>query len=94
MVRKYKIEYRYKEYPNYPNATELSRERGELKVRLRIISDFAIAFGVLFLFAWYVSIPLLLAGFGCRYYLKKYYDDKTERKIARLIEEEKLKNNT
>lgn len=87
MVRKYKIEYKYKEYPNFPEATELSRERGELKARLRIFSGFLIAFGVIFLVAWYVSIPLLLLAIGLKYYLKKHYDDATDRKVLKLMHE-------
>jgi protein-S-isoprenylcysteine O-methyltransferase Ste14 len=85
-----RFQYTYKSYRGYPEATEISRDREEKKIPLTILSGLLVIVGLIALFvdfmnSWYIALCLLaLGGLGI-FYIIKYYDIVTERKVKRAI---------
>ena len=92
---KIKYQYRYQEFENYPEATEISKQREEQKARRKALSPFLyilypiLIIGVLSgsyqLGLLWLAIPLLILIIYAIVYFTKNYDKITEKKIKEAI---------
>lgn len=85
-----KYQYTYKSYHGYPEATEISRDREEKKTPLIILSGLLIIGGLIvllvdFINSWYISLCIMALGGLGMFYIIRYYDEATERKVKRAI---------
>ncbi|MBO7762209.1 MAG: hypothetical protein J6T24_05375 [Clostridia bacterium] len=85
-----KYQYTYMSYQGYPEATEISRDREKNKpllFSLNILLGIAGIIGFIadFKNSWYIGLLLIAIASGGIFYLLKYYDVVTQRKIARAI---------
>lgn len=93
------LHYRYTEYEDYPEATAISEFRSRGRVCLSQLFVWGIIINVLLLFAspmsvldWIGSLSLIALCIGGLFYLIKYYDAVTEKKIKKAIEKSIAEN--
>ena len=82
-----KYRYTYKAYPRYPEATEISRDREEKRPYSFMLAIAVIIAGFIILIGDgdFLGLLLSLAGGGWLFYIIKYYDKVTDKKVARDI---------
>ena len=87
-----KIRYSYTEYPNCPEATEISKIRGIAFTSYIIVLSLAVFFSIASLILdfganWYIAIPIIIVCIVCYIYLLLGYETATQRQVAKAIEE-------
>ena len=88
----YRIEYRYTEYKDYPEATAISESRARNAQFLIMFSSFGILVALICLFVdfvetWPMIFLLLLCAWGLFTLFSGRYDAVTERKVKKAIAE-------
>lgn len=84
-MSKIRINYQYKEYKDYPEATAISESRERNRVFIGMFCILGIALSFIFLLLDWSAIFLAIFCGVVLVYLKRYYDTVTQKKIAKAI---------
>ena len=86
-----KIKYQYTEYKDFPEATEVSKDRARLAITLSILFCSCLAMSLIFLLTLeedrISSALMLVFSLAGLYYLRNYYQKATEKKIKKVIQQ-------